>query len=92
MYTNYVVQTILDHGPPETVKAMWIMVTPIIDRVRATPAGRRIYNKFQARQPEHDELQQSLGPVNGGFYPQQTIGWMPQTPHFGGNNQQPAFF
>ncbi|KIV99906.1 hypothetical protein, variant [Verruconis gallopava] len=94
MYTNYVVQTILDYGSPETAEQMWSLIRPIIDRVRATPAGRRIHNKLQA----HDAESEGKQPINmnngsGGFYTAQTLPWMPhgaQHPH--GNGTQPSFF
>lgn len=93
MYTNYVVQTILDFGPPETVEYMWTLIRQIIDRVRATPAGRRINNKLQAHQAEiGEEVQPQMNMVNGGFYPNQNPGWIAQHSQLHGTQQQPTFF
>jgi hypothetical protein len=93
MYANYVVQTILDFGAPETVEHMWTLIRPIVDRVRATPAGRRIYNKLQVREAEGGEIQQPINMVNGGFFPPQPLGWMPHAAqHSHSNAPQPSFF
>ena len=95
-FANYVIQTILDYGPPETVELMWTLIHPIIDRCRATPAGRRIYNKMQSQKIENHEAQPPMNMPNGAFYPNQHMGWM--APPVGGqvngqaNGQHPAFF
>ncbi len=95
MYANYVVQTILDYGAPDTVEHMWSMIRPVVDRVRATPAGRRIYNKLQAHDSEVEQIQQPTNLVNGnGLYEPPALGWMSNAaqhhPH--ANAPQPSFF
>jgi hypothetical protein len=92
MYTNYVIQTILDYGAPETVEYAWTLIRPVIDRVRATPAGRRIYNKLQALQTEGEDVQQAANMVTGGFYPPQNLGWLSHSSHVPNNGQQTSFF
>ena len=94
-YANYVIQTILDFGAPETIEYMWTLIQPIMDRVRATPAGRRIHNKMQAHQADkteqHQPMNGQMNMVNGGYFPGQNLGWMPPA-HMQNNLQQPPFF